>query len=81
MRADGKHVIFSGNILRALLSVRKNSGTISAVSKMVDSANLILSHVDVNICLYNEHFVVMGPKTKPVVKWAKAVVIRFFNHK
>ena len=81
MKADGKYVIFSGSILRAFLSVRKNSGIISAVSKMIDSADSILSNVDVNICLYNERFAVIGPKTVPVVNWAKSAIIRFFSPK
>ncbi len=81
VKANGKYIVLSGNFLRALLIVRKNSGMFGAVPKMIESADLILSHVDVNICLYNERFAVIGPKAVPVVNWAKSAIIRFFSPK
>ena len=79
VKADGNYVVFSGNVLRALLSMRKNNGMIGYISKIIESADLIFSHVDINICLYNERFAVMGPETKPFVNWAKSAIVRFLN--
>ena len=81
MKADGKHVVFSGNVLRALLSLNKNNAMIGAVSKMINAADLVLHHVDINICLYNKRFAVMGPETKPAVNWVKSFIVRYLKRK